>query len=146
VIVSGRAPVEGVTLAGRPVVGRHLTGLPERAARAWLTDRRISDPAVLDAVLSASDGVPLLLKLAVRLLEAGGEIPLPAELPRALVDGYLYQRILDRVVDKALQPLARDALVLRRLSVAMLGDVLADRLPPGVDAQAAFTRLTREMA
>ena len=45
---------------------------------------------------------------------------IPEDLPRALIDGYLYQRILDRVVDHRLRPLAKDALVLRRLSVPLI--------------------------
>jgi Trypsin-like peptidase domain len=147
VVVSGRAPVPGLTLAGRPATTWHLTGLARDPARAWLLDRHVTDPDVLAAVLRVADGVPLVLKLAVRLVEAGGDVSaVPSRLPPALVDGYLYQRILDRVVDPSLRPLARDALVLRRLSAEMLPAVLGDRVPQGLDAPAVLARLSREMA
>jgi hypothetical protein len=147
VVVSGRAPVPNLRLGGRPAEPMPLTGLPREAARAWLVSRGIRAPAALQAVLRVADGVPLLLKLAVRLVEEGGDVAeVPRSLPRELVDGYLYQRILDRVVDRRLQPLAHDALVLRRITPEILRVVLADRIPEGMDANKAIGGLTREMA
>lgn len=147
VIVSGRAPVPGLNLASRPGETMHLDGLSTGAARAWLIDRGIKDPAVLTVVLRLSEGVPLLLKMAVRLIEAGEDaLAIPEALSRNLVEGYLYRRILDRVVDWALRPLARDALQLRRLSVGMIQNVLGDRVPEGLDAPTVFARLSRELA
>lgn len=147
VIVSGRAPVPRVNPTGRPGQSMHLDGLATNAARAWLIDQGIEDPAVLTVVLRLSEGVPLRLKMAVRLIDAG-EDPraIPEALSRNLVEGYLYQRILDRVVDWALRPLARDALQLRRLSVEMISSVLGDRVPEGLDAMTVFARLSREFA
>jgi hypothetical protein len=147
VVVSGRAPVPNLRLGGRLAEPMPLTGLPKGAARAWLVSRGIRVPAELDAVLRVADGVPLLLKLAVRLVEEGGDVSeVPRTLPRELVDGYLYQRILDRVVDRRLRPLAHDALVLRRITPEILRVVLADRIPEGMDADKAIAGLTREMA
>jgi hypothetical protein len=147
VVVSGRAPVPNLRLGGRPALAMPLTGLPAEAARAWLNSRGVDDPAVLEAILRVSDCVPLLLKLAVRLVETGGDVTdVPRRLPRALVDGYLYQRILDRVVDRRLRPLAHDALVLRRLSADVLVAVLDDRMPADLDPAEVIARLTRELA
>jgi len=147
VVVSGRAPVPNLRLGGRLAEPMPLTGLPKGAARAWLVSRGIRAPAELDAVLRVADGVPLLLKLAVRLVDEGGDVAeVPRTLPRELVDGYLYQRILDRVVDRRLRPLAHDALVLRRITPEILRAVLADRMPEGLDADEAIAGLTREMA
>lgn len=146
VVVSGRAPVPGLTLAGRHAKTMPLTGLTRRAARAWLLDQGL-DESALAAVLRVANGVPLALKMAVRLVEAGGDVgAVPDWLPRALVEGYLYQRILDRVVDPALRALARDALVLRRLTAEMIPAVFGDRIPAGLDPPTAFARLSRELA
>ena len=146
VLVSGRAPVQGLTLAGRPAQSMHLTGIPDAAARSWLQTQELTDPAV-SAVLRIARGVPLILKLAVRLFRAGDDLAsIPDELPRRLVDGYLYQRILHRVVDRALRPLAEDALVLRRLSPELIADLLDDKMPPGLTAEEVFARLSRELA
>jgi len=110
VVVSGRAPVPDLRLGHRVAATLPLTGLPPEAVRAWLLERGIEEPAVLDAVLRLADGVPLLLKLAVRLVQAGDGAPdVLRRLPRELVAGYLYQRILDRVVDLRLRQLAHGA-------------------------------------
>ena len=147
VIVSGRALVPELTLAGQRGDAMHLTGLAPDAASAWLLDRGVTDPAVLAAVLQITQGVPLLLKMAARLIEAGGDAQaIPAALSRDLVEGFLYQRILDRVVDWALRPLARDALQLRLLSAEMIQEVLGDGIPGGLDALAVFERLSHELA
>jgi hypothetical protein len=146
VIVSGRAPVKDLVLAGRPAQARHLHGMAREDAAGWLRAHGITDEAVLARVLDISDGVPLVLQLALRLLEAGGAMQdLPEELPRALVEGFLYQRILDRVLNPALMPVARDALVLRGLTAEMIPAVLGDTLPTGVSAEDAFAGLAREM-
>lgn len=147
VIVSGRAPVPGLELVGRLAESLPLTGLAPDVARAWLVQQGVTEPAVLEAAVRICEGVPLLLKLAVRLVKAGGDVSdFPASLSRALVDGYLYQRILFRVVERPLRPLAHDALVLRRITRDVLVAVLHDRMPEGLDADDVVTRLTRELA
>ncbi|HWK25098.1 MAG TPA: serine protease [Solirubrobacter sp.] len=138
VLVSGRAPVEGLVLRGRAATPVALEGLDEAAARAWLADAGIHD----EHVLALTRGVPLILRLAVVWLQGGGDV---AELPDTLVEGYLYSRILDRVLDPELKPLARDALVLRRVTEELLTGVLADSLPGG-DVADVLARLARELA
>jgi hypothetical protein len=147
VVVSGRAPVPDPRLGRQVAATLPLTGIPLEAARAWLLERGIEEPAVLDAVLRIADGIPLLLKMAVRLVQAGDDVPdVLSTLPRELVAGYLYQRILDRVVDLRLRRLAHDALVLRRVTRDVLIAVLGDRLPTGLEPDDAIARLTRELA
>ena len=88
-----------------------------------------------------------MLKLAIRLIEVGGEVrDLPETLPKALVEGFLYQRILDRVVDPSLKPVGAVALVLRRLTAAMIPEVLGEFVPEGSDPQDLFGRLAHELA
>jgi hypothetical protein len=142
VVVSGRATVPGLALGGHRAEQLALAGLPPQAAEAWLRDQGVTDRATLETVLETADGVPLILKLAARLIAAGGDA---GDLPQQLVEGYLYQRILDRVVDPALQPLAHDALVLRRLTAPMLTAVLGDRMPAGRDAGTVLSQLAREL-
>ena len=116
VLVSGRAPVQNLVLAGQPAVPLALDGLAEEDATEWL-EERIDDASVVVRVLQITRRVPLALQLALRLVEEDVTIEaLPAELPDRLVDGYLYRRILDRVVDPLLKPVAQGALVLRRIT------------------------------
>jgi hypothetical protein len=146
ILVSGRAPVPSLTLAGRPHLPIPLGGLTPEDTRSWLTERGITDPAVLDRLVESSQGVPLVLKLAIKLIEAGGDVlDLPDTLPRALVEGYLYQRIVDRVIDPALRPLVRDALVLRTLTTDVVREVLGETLPRDLAPAEAYSQLSREL-
>ncbi|HEY0081490.1 MAG TPA: trypsin-like peptidase domain-containing protein, partial [Pyrinomonadaceae bacterium] len=146
VVVSGRAAVHSLTLCGRPAESLRLQGMAGPDAKSWLRERGITDDKVLSRVVKISNGVPLVLKLAVHWVNAGGKVgELPDELPKTLVEGFLYQRILDRVIDPRLKPIARDALVLRRLTPEMLSVVLHDTIPEGLDAAEVFSLLTREM-
>ncbi|MDG6103227.1 trypsin-like peptidase domain-containing protein [Dactylosporangium aurantiacum] len=143
VLVVGRAPVHALALRDRPARRLALEGLDDTVATEWLARHGVTDPGVLTRVLTAAHGVPLVLQLAERLLAAGGSVE---DLPKHLVEGFLYRRILDRVVDAELQPLARDALVLRRVTPDIIGAVLHDSRPAGADATAVFRRLAHELA
>ncbi|MDX8148792.1 AAA family ATPase [Lentzea sp. BCCO 10_0061] len=146
ILVSGRAPVPSLMLAGRLRHTIPLLGLPPEDARSWLADRGITDPAVLDQLVVTSRGIPLVLKLAIRLIEMGGDVlDLPESLPKALIEGYLYQRIVDRVIDPALRPLVRDALVLRTLTADVVREVLGEALPRDLDPAEAYSQLSREL-
>lgn len=147
VIVSGRAPLRDVEIAGRKVRNLHLEGLQREDAEAWLRDAGVTQRAVLDPVLDLCRGVPLILRLAVGWIQAGGKVSdLPDELPDQMVEGFLYRRILDRVVDKELKPVARDILVLRQLTPKMLKPIVGDSMPKGSDPADVFARLAQEMA
>lgn len=147
VLVSGRAQVPNLTLHKRRARQLPLKGMARPDAEAWLREAGIQDEVVLGRVMDISHCVPLALVLVLRWLEAGGEIQqLPEALPNELVEGFLYRRILDRVIDPALKPVAWSALVLRRLMVEMIPEVLGDSIPEGFDAQEVFTRLAQEMA
>ncbi len=61
------------------------------------------------------------------------------------MQGFLYQRILDRVIDPVLKPVVRDALVLRYLTVEMLPRIFQDSLPSGMKPQDVFSRLQLEL-
>lgn len=147
VLVSGRAPVRDAELKDRSARTIHLEGLDKADADSWLRDAGIADAAMLDRLFEITRGIPLVLRLAVRWTESDGEIAeLPEKLPAELVEGFLYQRILDRVIDPLLKPVARDALVLRRLTPQMIAGVLGDTLPKELADAEAFERLSREMS
>ncbi len=146
ILVSGRAPATNVDLDNRPTKQMHLAGMDAEDAKGWLRTRGITDEKVLQEVIEISEGVPLILLLALRLLEDGVAISdLPKDLPKALIQGFLYERILDRVLDPVLKPVAQDALVLRSLTEAMIPEVLHDKIPEGLTAADVFSRLSLEM-
>ena len=146
ILVSGRAPATNVDLDNRPARQIHLQGMDVEDAKGWLRERGINDEEVIDKVVDISDGVPLILLLALRLHQDKVPISdLPKDLPKALIQGFLYERILDRVLDPVLKPIAQDALVLRGLTEAMIPQVLFDKIPDGLTAADVFARLQLEM-
>lgn len=147
-VVTGRAPVPELSLRGEKAESIHLRGLAPDDARAWLREHGVTEPLVLNQVLALADGVPLILRLALRFLERGGKIAdLPDRLPAEIVAGFLYDRILDRVQNPFFKPIATAALVLRRLTSDMVDPVLRGlvELPPG-EVTTWFPDLAREMA
>lgn len=147
-IVTGRAPVPGLRLRDEPAEHHVIEGLSEEDARAWLVEAGVTDEDVVRRVLELADGVPLILRLALMLIEAGGRIrDLPTALPEEIVAGYLYDRILDRMQNPAFKPVARAILVLRRFTVDMVEPILGGlvALPPGA-ATEWFGELAHEIA
>jgi hypothetical protein len=156
VLVSGRAPVQSFTnlsVDGHPL--KYLTekkptttallGLDTENTAEWLKDHGISDEKSIARVTQISKGVPLILKLAARFVKEGGSILDLQQLPDYLVEGFLYQRILYRVIDPLLKPIARDILVVRNLCRGMINEVFFDRLPEGLTPDEIFSRLMKEM-
>ena len=147
-IVSGRAEVPELELGGHHAESLHLGGLERTDARRWLKKHGVNDPDVLRKVADAAAGIPLILRLAVQLLERGGKVEkLPEELSTEIRIGYLYGRILDRVQNPEIKQVARGALVLRRLTEEMVEPVLGGlvEMPEG-EISKWFPDLTREMA
>ncbi|WAS99527.1 trypsin-like peptidase domain-containing protein [Nannocystis punicea] len=147
IIVTGRGTLPNRELVGRPSQSMRLTGLHASDADELLRARGIGAHAMRRRLVELADGIPLVLLLGAHYLHLGGDLAvLPASLPRQIIEGYLYDRILARVVDVSLQPLARGVLVLRRVTADALSHVLGDLLPPGAPADQVFARLRREMA
>lgn len=147
-IVTGRAEVPGLRLGGRAADHRRVTGLEKTDARKWLREHGVLDTEILKKVVELAAGIPLILRIAVQLLERGGQVEdLPEQLPPEIVIGYLYERILNRVQNPELKPVARGALVLRRLTEDMVEPVLGGlvEMPEG-DLASWFPELSREMA
>jgi hypothetical protein len=146
VIVSGRAPVKYLQLKGRKAVPLPLKGMDEKASAGWLRAHRITEEPIIAEVFRISKGVPLILRLAARLVEKGGSVfDLPQTLPESMIEGYLYQRILDRVIDPLLHPLAKDLLVVRKVTLPMLEKVFPGSIPGNKEPAEIFEGLMREM-
>jgi hypothetical protein len=143
VLVVGRAPIVALRLRDRHARHLVLDGLDDAVAAEWLELLGVVDAEARAKILSTAHGVPLLLQLAERYVAAGGSVN---DVPNLQVEGFLYRRILDRVVDDELQALARDALVLRRVTPDIIADVLHDSRPAGVEPMAVFRRLAQELA
>jgi hypothetical protein len=147
IIVSGRAEVPELKLNGRAALPLKVDGLAWGDARKWLTSQRIRGESLQRRIWNMPPrGLPLILQLARELVAAGQSVPqLPKTLPPAAVVGFLYDRILDRVHDGSLKPLAKVAIVLRRLTPNLITEVLGSfaTLPKG-PVEVWFARLGRE--
>lgn len=147
-IVTGRAAVPTLQLRGERALAIVLKGLDAKDARQWLHDRGIADNTVLDELLPILGGVPLNLRLALRVFERDRKIPdVPKNTPPEMVSGFLYDRILDRV-QPALKPLAKAVLVVRRITADMLVPVFGEAVEGLTEETSSrwFADLTREMA
>ena len=143
VIVSGRAEVSGLRLAGRKARSMHLTGIPRSDAKTWLHKQGITDESKLEQLLDMADGVPLNLKFVVRLAEAGDDFADLPKLQQEMNSAYLNNRILIRVLDPEIRDtnLVADVLVLRRITPDLIGAVVPERLPLGLTPDEVFDRL-----
>lgn len=135
VVVSGRAPVETLLLAGKPPEQLSLGELDTAAAIAFLQSNGVSDQSAAAAVVKQVGGVPLSLKLAASLLrregtDRGGIRNLsgrsrfwfsPAD---EEIQSQLYERLLGRIHDPRVERLAHPGLVLRRISPEVILHVL----------------------
>lgn len=147
VLVSGRAGVDDLPLLATATERFALDRLDPEDEDKWLADNGVRDAETRAKIARLCQGVPLKLKLAVALLREGGSIDsVPQSLESKLVEGYLYDRILDRVVSAELRPLARAVLVVRSVDVALLESVFSRWIPEGWTAARAFEQLARELA
>ncbi|MCU7821229.1 hypothetical protein [Kitasatospora sp. DSM 101779] len=154
IVLSGRAPAE------LPARERRLPDFDRDAARAYLGALLgpAADPAGFDPVIDLVGGNPLSLRLAADLVRADGTAELTGIEGSATRDritgeelhGYLYRRVLDHIEDRDVRNLARPALVLRRLTPAVLRYVLAGpsgvSVPDDLRAAELFDLFAREVS
>lgn len=128
VFVLGRAPVEGLTVADKPVHSLRLGPLDDESARAMLESFGVTDVECLDRLVEAACGNPLTLRVGATFLARYSKDELKEalrRLPARLVQAVLYDRVLERIHDEQVRKLARPGLVLRRVTSALLREVLA---------------------
>jgi hypothetical protein len=156
VVVSGRAPVRTLKLAGKEPANLVVGDLDRESAEAFVLAQGITSSDVARSVVRQVGGVPLSLKLAVALLmkqpSADLNIKSGVFLRTAdeVVQGQLYDRILGQISDPELVRLAHPGLVLRRITPAVIFNVLKEpcRLALGslADAEMLFAGLRNEVS
>ncbi|MFK4225901.1 AAA family ATPase [Streptomyces sp. NPDC019890] len=162
VVVSGRAPVGHPAGAMTPL-DIELHELDPSAAVGLLMSCGVKDPDVARALADRVGGHPLSLKLAARAATlAGSEADRMGELIRSLparrrqvfrrvdqmlVQGILYDRILNHIANPDVRRLAHPGMVLRVITPDIIKDVLAEpcglRVDTLDDARLLFDELSR---
>lgn len=163
VIVSGRAPIDehpARVMAPREI---ELRELDTEAAISLLESCGVDDPEVARTLAERVGGHPLSLKLAAQAAtipgsEGDGMGELIRSLPdrreqvfrrveQMLVQGILYDRILNHIADLDVRRLAHPGLVLRVITPGIIEDVLAEpcglRVETLQDARHLFAELSR---
>ncbi|WP_437319660.1 trypsin-like peptidase domain-containing protein [Sorangium sp. So ce385] len=148
VVVGSRTSAPLLKIEGRKAVEYEVPGLDPAVAARWLADEKVPGEIVAEAAAVAG-GVPLNLRLARDLLAGRSRDEARAflaELPRQLVTGYLYRRILRRLDDPSLKPYAQWTMVPRRLVPELLERILekVGGAPSG-GASRLFEALRREV-
>lgn len=121
ILVAGRArPVDGDIAL--PI---ELGGIADKAAR-FLLERLGVGTAAWERILSCANGNPLALRLAATIVNENGIEALPKEgLDKAVGAAMLYRILLSRISDEMLRDLADPGLIVRRISPAVLREVIA---------------------
>src|SRR5215213_4854785 len=157
VVVAGRAPVRSLRLAGKEPEQLVLGDLDSDGALAYLEGLGIRDPELAQMLVKQVGGVPLSLKLAAAVVKRDGieSIKDVSRRPSffsstsdSAIQGVLFTRILGHLHDPVLEKLAHPGLVLRRLSPAVIFNVLNEpcelHLSNESEARELFDRLARE--
>jgi hypothetical protein len=124
VLAASRAPAPLLSMGGRRADHYELPGLEPAVAAGWLVQEGLERRAA-KRVVDTIGGVPLNLKLARDFLLGEPELEAAlAELPRRLIAGFLFRRILRRLKDPTLKTIAPWAMVPRRLTAELLAELL----------------------
>lgn len=156
VVVSGRAPVISLRLAGNAPSQLALGQLDKGAAVAFLQAGGVRDSRFAEQLVEIFGGVPLSLKLAASLVARNatsdepllGNGNLLASVSTEVIQGQLYERILDHIGNDQVRRLAHPGLVLRRISPEIIMEVLNEPCDLGLtrpeEARELFEQLQRE--
>lgn len=126
VVVGSRAPVPLLKVQGEPAQEWELSGLPIEVVKRWLEAEGVA-PEFSEGIAIVTNGVPLNMKLSLDLVKGKSDDEvreIVASLPKQLVTGYLYRRILRRLRDGKLREQAQWAMVPRRLVADLLAAIL----------------------
>jgi hypothetical protein len=134
VLVSGRLPIQSLTLNGVKPVPLELEGVDEPAAVAIL-DRAGVAPELARTLIKQVGRVPLSLRLAAAVVAKQGASKdgvkdlyttsyLFFSVSDEVIQGQLYERILEHLHSPALEKLAHPGLVLRALNADVIFEVL----------------------
>lgn len=161
VLISGRVPVTTFTLAGQKPQPLELAGVDDEAAAAILKQGGVSSAPLAAALIKQVGRVPLSLRLAAAVVakqgaSSRGVIDLETtsylvfSVSDEVIQGQLYERILQHLHSPELEKLAHPGLVLRRITPDLILRVL--REPCGLviqtmaEAEALYAKLAAEAA
>lgn len=154
VIVSGRG--DPTVFTGFENLVLTLGELEPPAADAVLADLGVADPALRTTIVAKFGGHPLTLRLAAEALERTGTAVFDdlaargdalAGIAIEQVQGMLYGRILSHIADPEIRRIAYPGLAVRRITVDVLREVLAE--PCDLDpahAELIFDKLRFEVS
>lgn len=160
VVASGRAPARELELSTEEL---ELGDLEPASAIRLLVLQGVKDEGVAATVARQIGGNPLSLRLAAEALRSHPDMAGAEGLAgiatrrywvfsvsQALVQGQLYRRILAHIRDKEVRQLAHPGMVLRRVTPALIREVLAEpcglKAPDDEAANRLFGSLQREHA
>jgi hypothetical protein len=157
VVISGRAPVTSLILAGKEPEQLVLGDLDNEAAVAYLNGLGIQDTELAQVLVKQLGGVPLSLKQAAGVIKRDG-VERVSDISRkpsffssisdSAIQGLLFTRILGHLHDPVLEKVAHPGLVLRRLSPIVILNVLNEPCELGLssleEAQVLFDKLRLE--
>lgn len=163
ILISGRAPAEGLSRSGRGMRVVALEGLGEAAAVELLKSQGIQDERLALALVRQLGSNPLTLMLAARAAAADpGEVGEDGvegvatrrlfffSVPQELIRGQLYRRVLGHIHDEDVRKLAHPGMVLRRVTPDAIREVLSGPceidVPSDTAARHLFDELRREHA
>lgn len=162
-IVAGRAPVGHPSIPAEDLPTLALGELDLDAAARFLVDRGVG-PRIAEALTARVGGNPLSLQLAARVCEAQSQagqddawvLEVPTRRRRffgavndMLIQGMLYDRLLEHITNPIARALAHPGLALRRITPDLIRIVLAPHCGVGVPDEATalmwFEELAREL-
>jgi hypothetical protein len=160
VLISGRVPVTSFRLAGQKPQPLELTGVDDEAALAILKQGGVQSSSLAAALIKQVGRVPLSLRLAAAVVakqgaSSRGVIDLETtsylvfSVSDEVIQGQLYERILQHLHSAELEKLAHPGLVLRRITPDLILQVL--REPCGLaittisEAEELYNKLAAEV-
>jgi hypothetical protein len=156
VVVAGRAPVTTLRLAGKPARALELGELDTVSAIAFLHAQGITRPDIARSLVKQVGGLPLSLKLAATVIKRSPETDLHVRsrgwLGTAveIVQGQLFDRILEQIEREDVRRMAHPGLVLRRVTPELILEVLREPCDLPVNdiagARELFEALRREVS
>lgn len=155
VIVAGRGSQQVVFPRAGTEAVLDLGELDADIAEEVLAHLGVEEPALRAAIVEKFGGNPLTLRLAAQAMrnasvdgiEPAGQAEALTEAAADMVQGMLYGRILSHIADPEVVRVAYPGLAVRRVTVGVLRDVLAE--PCGLDpacAREIFAKLQREVS
>lgn len=160
-VIFGRAPLDQLPTTSAQTTVRALSEFKRESAVLFLKKLGIADAGVAGELFDSVGGNPLSLKLGAEIYNReGAKTDLVKrdwvrslfffKASELLVQGQLYQRILNHIHDPDVRKIAHPGLVLRRITAELIKQVLAG--PCGIDvpnderAAELFEALGREVA